>query len=263
MPVNASPSSLTRAPKPASSPANRRPQGWRYSSVFFRHRHQARLRQSVLQRSAPIVSSHELRQQRRHYAAPASSDDAHDAPAHQRFRGLSQVTDPSDGLTSASLSTNRAMRFVFICSRRCRHLRRHQDAPPSLGLMAQLDGKSSTGRAIEANAACRGRKMERDSAQNGRGVPCSPQFPQCSGIRDGQKHLPEMNYTSDDDKTINKSNKGAPTKRSELMPPRTLFVLRCKAIAKPVLTTHQRNTSIAKPDTSHLTRCSDPRNLRT
>ena len=43
--------------------------------------------------SAPIVSSHELRQQRRHYPAPASSDDALIAPARKGLTG----TVASDG----------------------------------------------------------------------------------------------------------------------------------------------------------------------
>ena len=81
-----------------------------------------------------------------------------------------------------------------------RHLMRHQDAPPSLGSMAHLDGKFSTGGAIDANAACRGRQTDRDSAQNGRGVPCSPQFSLRPGVRDGQKHSPTMKYTSDNDR---------------------------------------------------------------
>ena len=94
MPVNASPSSFTRALKPASSPASRRPQGWRSSSVSSRNRHQARLRQSVLQRSAPIVSRHPLRQQRRHYAPPASSDDALIAPARKGLTGTVASDEP-------------------------------------------------------------------------------------------------------------------------------------------------------------------------
>ena len=49
------------------------------------------------QRPAP---SRTLRQPRRHYAAPASSDDARIAPADKDLRWLAQVTAPSDGLTA-------------------------------------------------------------------------------------------------------------------------------------------------------------------
>jgi len=45
--------------------------------------------------TAPAACPSPLRQPRRHYAAPASSDDAHAAPAHERFAGAVASDDPT------------------------------------------------------------------------------------------------------------------------------------------------------------------------
>ena len=52
---------------------------------------------AIPQRPAP---GRTLRQPRRHYAAPAGSDDARIAPADKDLRWLAQVRAPSDGLTA-------------------------------------------------------------------------------------------------------------------------------------------------------------------
>jgi len=54
----------------------------------------------LLQSRQRPAASPTLRQPRRHYAAPASSDDAQIAPADNDLRRLPQGTAPSDGLTA-------------------------------------------------------------------------------------------------------------------------------------------------------------------
>ena len=84
-------------PQPASQPAPRTDcatdPAWRAEAATAN----AKLLQSR-QRPAP---SQNLRQPRRHYAAPASSDDARNAPADKDLRWLAQVTAPRDVLTAS------------------------------------------------------------------------------------------------------------------------------------------------------------------
>jgi hypothetical protein len=58
--------------------------------------------------------------------------------------------------------------------------------------------------AIDANAACRGGERI-DLGKNGSGVPGPLLFSQRSGVRGGQKHLPDLNTPtkqSDTSKTV-------------------------------------------------------------
>ena len=114
-----------RAPSPASSPETRRPKGL---EIFVKHRARpmpalpqpttqsvpranranypafqteaATTEVKLLQSRQRPALGRTLRQPRRHYAAPASSDDARTAPADKELRWLAQVTAPSDGLAA-------------------------------------------------------------------------------------------------------------------------------------------------------------------
>jgi hypothetical protein len=117
---------LARAPKPASSPESRWPQGWRYLSKQYRLMAPTPILVAPCsRRTGPdcaivragrrvFVQSHgpwailawkfasatrrSLRQERRHYPAPACSDDAETASADKYLRSLAHVMTPRDGL---------------------------------------------------------------------------------------------------------------------------------------------------------------------
>ena len=84
---------------------------WRYASGFGDEatalpqssmRDRSGISRDAAAAIAPAHCRSPLRQPRRHYAAPASSDDAHAAPAHGRFAGAVASDAPRDGLPRAS-----------------------------------------------------------------------------------------------------------------------------------------------------------------
>ena len=147
--------------------------------------------------------------------APACSDDARNAPADKHLRSLAQGTTPSDELT-ARQNRRPCNAFCSVRVPRATSAEVPPGAPKSHGSMAHHRWmgfqQEST---IDANAACRGGERI-DLGKNGSGVPGPLQFPQRSGVRDGQKHLPDMNTPATTDgypwainqrKDVKKSNR--------------------------------------------------------
>jgi hypothetical protein len=108
--------------------------------------------------AAPCPSQ-TLRQPRRHYAAPASSDDAQIAPADKDLRWLAQVTAPSDGLTARQ---NRRPCNAICLARSTRALSAEapSGAPRALGQGLNPMNRLAAAIVIGANAACRGGERE-------------------------------------------------------------------------------------------------------
>ena len=108
------------------------------------------------QRPAPDQA---LRQPRRHYAAPASSDDARIAPADNHLRWLAQVMAPSDGLTARQ---NRRPCNAICPARspRATSAEAPSGAPRALGQGLNPMNRLAAAIAIGANAACRGGEKE-------------------------------------------------------------------------------------------------------
>ena len=123
--------------------------------------------------------SQTLRQPRRHYAAPASSDDARNAPTDNDLRRQAQVTAPSDVLT--------ARRNHRPCNAICPALSPRAmsaEAPPSApralgnGSTRQTDLQQQALSEPMPRAAAAHTKT---SAQDGSGVPCNSRNAQALG----------------------------------------------------------------------------------
>ncbi len=136
--------------------------------------------------SAPVASS--LR-------APASSDDARIAPIINALGRLAQVSAPSDGLSGSSSIWIAQGGLVPPAPCGISTSPRRNGVPPSLGLMAHLDGRASKGKDHRRQERVQPWQAMENSAQIGRGVPSSLQFPQRRGVRDEQKHSPGKPHT--------------------------------------------------------------------